>query len=191
MVGVSKPRATANPANNFHTESGGPQMLTSSAELLTPGSGWALGAAGSGKQTSTRRCSGKQACTNMALSAAEPLRSSCCLGVLSQWGRGWGRKHGRSTLRSHSFPPATPPPPQPSRGDCFVAEDRRQLPWALPQARAGLNFVSERTTQVLGRGSPKPTHQGQQGLRPAPAPSFWSLVASLDQGRSPPHTAGI
>ena len=45
-VGDSNPRAALDPANNFHEARQGTQMLTSSAEPLTPGSGWALGAAG-------------------------------------------------------------------------------------------------------------------------------------------------
>jgi len=45
-VGDSNPRAALDPANNFHEARQGPQMLTSSAEPLTPGNGWALGAAG-------------------------------------------------------------------------------------------------------------------------------------------------
>lgn len=45
-VGDSNPRAALDPSNSFHEARRGPQMLTSSAEPLTPGSGWALGAAG-------------------------------------------------------------------------------------------------------------------------------------------------
>lgn len=134
-------------------------MLTSSAEPLTLGNGWAPGAAKQRKQASTGR-SGRHRPVQTRPFPAQPSLLQLLLGnarpSVAGWADGWSMTA-----------------PQPSQGDCHMAEGTMQLSYTLTQACADLNSVLGKRTQVLGKGPPKSTqravHRGQ-GLRPEPAP---------------------
>lgn len=171
-------------------------MLTSSAEPLTPGSGWALGAVGSvNRHRPVLRQT--QACRNTARrgTSSTPAAARKCQ-ASSRGGRGAARATWGHTVLPpvSSGHPVRSPPPQPSQGDCPEAEDRMQQAPALAQAREGKN-LSPGGPRFRG-GAPQ-THTEGCASRTASRPEscasptlpepWWPLLRVSPWGSPTPH----